>query len=936
MSETRKASKKQISIATGFLLMLVSVCLIINIGYPIRGLSFGPFYLFGAGCYAFYLLLYLEGIFLVGKKRLISLKPIRKTIGLVLAFIGISMILTVIGWDGAEPVKKDFLADYHSLFANYLGGNYITAEIGSLFKYLINFGGGILGYSLVGVLNGFLFNWAGLLFGILILVFGVFLVAFPAIKKLVKFIKDKSKNKKTEKAPKKGSTVESIHVATKPQKEKIVNIDRIKDARIIDDNYRSEIAEVRPIMSNTYTGTGNVSASYESNLRKAKFGSTGDSFLSSARRPGTLEQATFPGLKRFPKEEEPVQEAPSNQYEQLSLDFDSKHEDIVPPQEEPIRKTMPIDKTDDIQTFVLGGNKEENEEPEEVSKGYVDEPEEEIVPTQSQPATELPYTKPASLNSFETPKQPEPAPAPAPAPVIQKAPEPEPEPEPVKRERVVWVAPDANLLDTYETAEASEKNRRTAEERSEIINAAFVDFRVGAKVENYTIGPSVTRYNIRNESNVLVREVNKVMDDIAIRLGGVSCRFEKLIEGQTTSGIEVPNTVITTVGFNEVYAALPDVVKHPLAFGFGKNIQGEITWADLNKCPHMLVSGTTGSGKSIFVNSIITTLIMRNSPDDLKLVLVDPKKVEMARYADMPHLLCPIITEAEEAKLLVDKLVEEMENRYALFASSNGATDIGEFNEDCEITGKEKLPYIVVILDEYADIVDNCKDISMPVVTLAAKARACGIHLIIATQRPSTNVVTGVIKANLPTHVALMTGSYIDSMTIIGEGGAEKLLGKGDMLVQSPLVSRVGVVRLQGCFISRKEAIRVVTDLKTRYETHYEEKYVGLLEKTKREAESFASTPEFQMSQENSEESKYQSIKDWVMTQQFMSISRIQRECGVGFNRAGRFFLRLQSEGVVDTTTDGNKGCRVLVNDSFGNDDDNIPVSVEQTSFGED
>ena len=921
MSEIRKASKKQISIASGFLLMLISVCLIINIGYPIRALSFGPFYLFGAGSYAFYLLLYIEGIFLVGKKKLIPLRPIRKTFGLLISFIGACMILSIIGWEGGT-VKTAFVDDYHSLFATYLGGNYITCPIEELFKHTINFGGGILGYSLIGVLNGFLFSWAGLLFGILILTLGLFLLTFPLIKRFVKFVKNKS-SKKAEKEARKGSTVESIHVVSKPQKEKIVNIDRIKNASIIDDNYRSEIAEARPIVSNPYTGTGNVSATYESNLRKAKFGRNGDSFLSEARRPGTLEPASFPGLKRLPKQE-PIQEETQNQFEQLSLDFDAKHEDIVPPQEEQIRKPAPQIKEDDgIQTLFVGGNQEDEDDTSVDGPGILEEPEPEQFIEQEK-SVQNTFTQPISMNNFTNVQKPEPE------PVVEK------KPEPVKRERVVWVAPDANLLDTYETAEASEKNRRTAEERSEIINAAFVDFRVGAKVENYTIGPSVTRYNIRNESNVLVREVNKVMDDIAIRLGGVSCRFEKLIEGQTTSGIEVPNTVITTVGFNEVFAALPDVKKHPLAFGFGKNIQGEITWADLNKCPHMLVSGTTGSGKSIFVNSIITTLIMRNSPDDMKLVLVDPKKVEMARYADMPHLLCPIITEAEEAKLLVDKLVEEMENRYALFASSNGATDIGEYNEDCEITGKDPLPYIVVILDEYADIVDNCKEISMPVVTLAAKARACGIHLIIATQRPSTNVVTGVIKANLPTHVALMTGSYIDSMTIIGEGGAEKLLGKGDMLVQSPLVSRVGVVRLQGCFISRKEAIRVVTDLKERYQTFYEDKYVGLLEKSKKEAESFASTPEFQISQENSEEAKYQSIKEWVMTQQFMSISRIQRECGVGFNRAGRFFLKLQSEGVVDTSTDGNKGCRVLVNDDFGNDDDNIPVSVEQTSFGED
>ena len=284
----------------------------------------------------------------------------------------------------------------------------------------------------------------------------------------------------------------------------------------------------------------------------------------------------------------------------------------------------------------------------------------------------------------------------------------------------------------------------------------------------------------------------------------------------------------------------------------------------------------------------------------------------------------------------MSKLCEEMERRYVLFAD-NGCSNIKEFNEDAPGLGLEKLPYIVIFFDEYADIVDQCKDISMPVVSIAQKARACGIHMCIATQRPSTNVVTGVIKANLPTHVALMMASYTDSNTIIGEGGAEKLIGKGDMLVQSPLVSRIGCVRLQGCFIHRQEISRVVGYLKEHYETVYDEKYLNLMEKAEQAANEYASTPEFKESAGNSEEERYQSIKEWVMSHEFMSISRIQRECGVGFNRAGRFFLRLQSEGVVGSETEGNKGCRVLVQDKFGSsNEESVATSDEQTYFRSD
>ena len=534
---------------------------------------------------------------------------------------------------------------------------------------------------------------------------------------------------------------------------------------------------------------------------------------------------------------------------------------------------------------------------------------------------------------FEEPKtvinNPAPQVAPAPAmPASQPVPE-----KPKPKERVKWIQPSADVLNTYETSEAQALNERVADERKELINIAFNDFGVGAHVEDYTIGPSITRFNIRYDHNVSARSVNNMVQDIQIRLSGVSARFESIVEGQSSSGLEIPNASVTTVSFKDVYEALPDVKKHPLAVAFGKNIEGEVIYADFDEFPHALVSGTTGSGKSIFVNSVIVSLIMRNSPDDLKLVLVDPKKVEMSRYKDMPHLLCPIITEAQEAKLLMDKLCQEMEDRYAKFAE-NGCSNIKEFNEDAPGLGLDRMPYIVIFFDEYADMVDQCKEISMPVVSIAQKARACGIHLCIATQRPSTNVVTGVIKANLPTHVALMMASYTDSMTIIGEGGAEKLIGKGDMLVQSPLVSRIGCVRLQGCFIHRQEISRVVGYLKEHYETHYDEKFLNLEEEATQASSEYMQTPEFK-EHGNTEEERYQSIKEWVMTQEFMSISRIQRECGVGFNRAGRFFLRLQSEGVVGNETEGNKGCRVMVQDKFGSDN-NAVSSDEQTYFRSD
>lgn len=488
------------------------------------------------------------------------------------------------------------------------------------------------------------------------------------------------------------------------------------------------------------------------------------------------------------------------------------------------------------------------------------------------------------------------------------------------KERVKWVAPSNELLNVYETAEATELNTKVANERVELINQVLSDFKVGAKVISYTIGSSVTRFNIQYESNVSIKVVEKLIDDISLRLGGVSARFTPLVQGEIFSGLEVPNATITTVGFKEVFDQLPDVKKHPLAVAFGKNISGDVVSADFDEFPHLLVAGTTGSGKSIYIHSIIATLIMRVSPDDLKIVLVDPKKVEMTKYRDMPHLLCPIITEAPKAKVMLDKLVQEMNDRYDRFANAENSSNIKQFNEWAMENNEETMPYIIVVLDEYADLVDTCKEISQPVVSIAQKARAAGIHLLISTQRPSTNVITGVIKGNLPTHVALMTSSYTDSMTILGEGGAEKLLGKGDMLVQSPLVSRVGLTRLQGCFIQNKEIGHIVGYLKEHYETNYDENYMDLVDHSKEVGQQMVASGAVEKEANDAEEERYQSIKEWVMCQEFVSMSKIQRECAVGFNRAGRFFTRLQKEGIVSTVQDGTtKGCQVLVHDKFSN-----------------
>lgn len=519
-------------------------------------------------------------------------------------------------------------------------------------------------------------------------------------------------------------------------------------------------------------------------------------------------------------------------------------------------------------------------------------------------------------------------------PAVKKEPQSKPvEEKPKVKKPIKWVPPSNDLLDVAETREQAELNEKTALERQAALNDVFNSFGVRAEVINFTIGPSVTRYNVKYDPNVSVKRVEGLIEDISLRLGGVSARFEAVVQGSYFSGIEIPNAVITTVSFKDVFDALPDVKKHPLAVAFGKNIQGDVIWADFNEFPHILVAGTTGSGKSIFIHSLISTLIMRCSPETLRLGLIDPKKVEMVRYKEVPHLLRPILTDPKETAVFLNKLVEEMNDRYSKFEAADGCTSLDEYNEYAEENHIEKIPYIVVIVDEYGDLVESCKEVGQPILLLGQKARACGIHMLISTQSPTTTIITGTIKNNLATHVALATANTTQSITILGEGGAEKLLGKGDMLVQSPIVSRVGLARLQGCYINRKECNRVVGYLREHYETIYDDKYMHLEDEINNENSTvFAASDENGTTSDSEDESKYQAIKSWVMANNYMSMSRIQGECAVGFNRARRYFSRLQKEGIVSYETEGNKGCVVLIHDDFGSDD--VVVSDEQSDYG--
>lgn len=585
----------------------------------------------------------------------------------------------------------------------------------------------------------------------------------------------------------------------------------------------------------------------------------------------------------------------------IVADETSDEEEYVPPSNDPI-PLMPSE------GLIIGGTEEEE---------IIEEP--------------LPKEEPAA--SMQAPVQ---STAPAPSPVVTPtpapAPAPEPEPEPVdddvEEPRPPYVFPDASLLSDVENKVSLEDQQAECEEMKANIDKVLAEFRVGAHVVDVLVGPSITRYSIESDPGVSVQSIARVIPDLEVKLGGVAIRFAERVFGSPYCALELANNQRRTVSFKELFVAMPPRKDGPdLNIAFGLDIAGKLKYADLAKFPHMLIAGTSGSGKSIFAHSLLMSLIMRNRPEDLKLVLIDPKRgVEMARYKDMPHLLCPIVKEPIPAKNALKKLVELMNERYRKLESS-GTTDIKEYNNEYAIPeGKKRMPYIVCFIDEFADIVGECKDIMEYVNILAAKARSCGIHVVVATQRPDVKVITGTLKSNLACRVALTVSKSVDSVTILGEGGAESLYGYGDMLIDCQELSKREFVRAQGCLTTLREGRKVCDFIRAQLPPNYDKDFLDLEDHDDDGPEirdgGYAPIQQMQAGptpaeiRNASNEEKYVYIRSAIMGRDTCSISMIQREFEVGFPRAGKILARLQKEGVVAPPSDSpnsSKGCRVLI-----------------------
>jgi S-DNA-T family DNA segregation ATPase FtsK/SpoIIIE len=437
--------------------------------------------------------------------------------------------------------------------------------------------------------------------------------------------------------------------------------------------------------------------------------------------------------------------------------------------------------------------------------------------------------------------------------------------------------------------------------QEDLLNQTLHNFNVGAKVVNVTQGPSVTRFEVQPEPGVKVNKITNLSDDIKLSLAAKDIRIEAPIPGKHTIGIEVPNQISRPVPISEIIetSVFRDSTS-PLTAVLGLDISGKPIITDLKKMPHGLIAGATGSGKSVCINTILISLLYKASPEDLKLLLIDPKMVELAPYNQIPHLVSPVITDVKAATAALKWAVEEMERRYELFAHA-GVRDIGRFN-DLALQHKrysEKLPFIVIVIDELADLMMmSPADVEEAICRIAQKARACGIHLIIATQRPSVDVITGLIKANVPTRIAFSVSSQIDSRTIIDISGAEKLLGRGDMLFLENGSSKP--VRLQGTFVSDEEIDLVVAHAREQQAPNYLFEQEELLKKA-------------QVTEE--EDELFYEACEFVIDQGGASTSSLQRRFKIGYNRAARLVDMMEKQGYISGAR-GSKPREVLISEA--------------------
>ena len=473
--------------------------------------------------------------------------------------------------------------------------------------------------------------------------------------------------------------------------------------------------------------------------------------------------------------------------------------------------------------------------------------------------------------------------------------------------------PPLSLLDSSNN-KASSLNKHSAQIKGQRLIEVLENFDVHAELVNTYIGPSITKFEVKPDYSINLNKITSLQNNLKMELAAKSIRIEAPVPGKSVVGVEIPNAESSMVSISDLMKNVPSSkADNKLLFTLGKDVMGQPVYCELNKMPHLLIAGATGSGKSVCVNTIICSLLMRTNPEDVRLVLIDPKMVEFAPYHDIPHLLWPVVTDSTKAKDILERLNVIMDDRYNDFMEAS-VRNIETYNSYVENYNtalkedekpKEKMPYIVVIIDELAELMAVAKnDVQLSIQRFTAKARACGMHLITATQRPSTDVVTGLIKSNIPSRIAFAVASQIDSRTILGTKGAEDLLGNGDMLYvpqgQDPK-------RIQGAFVSDKEINNITSFVKKQAKPEYDDFYFQL-ENINNNAGAFS----FNGEGGNQKDALYDEVIEFIKTSQKASASVLQRRFGIGYNRASRIMDQLEEQGLVGPSN-GSKSREIYI-----------------------
>lgn len=485
---------------------------------------------------------------------------------------------------------------------------------------------------------------------------------------------------------------------------------------------------------------------------------------------------------------------------------------------------------------------------------------------------------------------------------------------PASNKYLNYVLPDLSILDAGDNnskKKGQAKNEALILDNAKRLDGVLRDFGITAKVKTAHVGPSITQYELEVKSGTKISKIKALSSEIALALAATDVRIQAPIPGKSTVGVELPNKISTGVSFYEMMQELlKENSDNKLRVALGKDIMGQPIFMDINKTPHLLIAGSTGSGKSVCVNCIISSILMRAKPDEVKLIMVDPKKVELTMYNCIPHLLMPVITDPKKASAALQKVVDEMEKRYELFSDTKTKNIEGynaklrSQNELLPVESqKPLLPYIVVLIDELADLMlVASKEVEQSIMRITQMARAAGIHLIVATQRPSTDVITGVVKANIPSRISFAVSSQIDSRTILDHPGAEKLLGKGDMLY-APM-GATSPTRIQGAFISEEDVEKIANKTIEQQKAVYDENFMKL--------DEVGGKTSIDKDDVDNDDPLYNDIVEFVISTRKASASLLQRRFKLGYNRAARIIDLLEERGIIGPAN-GSKPREVLV-----------------------